>query len=705
MENSFEKEQSRQNNLIKYGIAPQVIAKLKKLGIETLEDLIFHLPFRYEDYSKVVKIAKVKLGQNVTLKGQILQIATRRTFRRKMIITEALIGDDTGAIKAVWFNQPFLTKTFKKNLKVSLAGKVLINESGDFMLSNPLIELQDQNIQTGRIIPVYPETFGLTSKWFRQKILALKKYINSIKDYLSSELLNQFSLLNLTEALKQIHFPKNFQEIEKARERLIFEQIFPIQLKVLSEKKLQENEKSFKIMISEQEKESIINKLNFNLTSDQRKAFEEILADFQKGFPMNRLLEGDVGTGKTLVAILAAWVIALKKFQAAILAPTETLAIQHFENFHKIISDNQINIALLTSSSAKLSHTQEGLIFAGERTISLLDKESLINKIKSGETQIVIGTHALIEAKVGFKDLALVVVDEQHRFGVKQRSHLLTSINQNIRPHLLSMTATPIPRTLALTLYSNLSLSILREFPKGKRDVLTKVVPEAKREKMYNFIKKQVKLGQQVFFVCPLIEESEILQSKAAVAEFEKLKKIFKGIDIGLVHGRLKSAEKEKVIKDFSSGKLKILVATPVIEVGIDIPNASIMVIEGAERFGLAQIHQLRGRIGRKGQKSYCFLLTDSSAKNTRKRLLALEKINDGFQLAEIDLKIRGPGQFIGVMQSGQADLTMENLDNIALIKKALTVASYIHNKDPELKNFPQLKEKLALFNQRAHLE
>lgn len=693
------------SELVNYGIAPQVIPKLKRLGIESLQDLIFHLPFRYEDYSKIVKIAKIKADQNVTLKGKILQIATRRTFRRHMLLTEALIEDDTGAIRAIWFNQPFLTKSFKKNSLVSLAGKISIDEKGEFIVSNPIIEFEGKNIQTGRIAPVYPETYGLSSKWFRQKIQNFKNYIEGIKDYFSSDLLKKFSLLNLPLSLKQIHFPRNFQEIEKARERLIFEQIFPIQWKVLNEKKLQENEKAIILEIEEQKKQEILNKLNFNLTIDQQQSLNEILTDFKKGYPMNRLLEGDVGTGKTLVALLAAWFSAAKGYQAAILAPTETLAIQHFENFHHIIKNNAINIALLTGACSKLSHSQEGLIFSGERTISALEKEFLVNKIKGGEIQIIIGTHALIEEKVSFSNLALVVVDEQHRFGVKQRSHLLINKNQKIKPHLLSMTATPIPRTLALTLYSNLSLSILRQFPKGKRIVLTKFVPQAKRKKMYDFIKEQIIQGGQAFFVCPLIEESEILQSKAATVEFNKLKKVFKGIEVSLVHGRLKSAEKDKVIKDFAQGKSKILVATPVIEVGIDIPNASIMVIEGAERFGLAQIHQLRGRIGRKGQKSYCFLLTDSSAKNTRRRLLALEKMDDGFKLAEIDLRIRGPGQFIGVMQSGQADLTMENLDNIALIKKAVEVARYINEIDPELKKFPLLKEKMARFNQRAHLE
>lgn len=698
-------KQLNNNNLLKHGIAPQVIAKLKRLGIETFEDLIFHTPFRYEDYSKVVKINKAQPEQNITLEGKILQINTRRTFRRRMLLTEAIIGDDSGAIKTVWFNQPFLTKSFKKNSLVSVAGKVAIDEKGNFILSNPMIEPAGKNIQTGRIVPIYPETYGLTSKWFRQKIQTFKKYIATFPDYLPKNLLNKFSLLSLSEALTKVHFPSNFQDIEKARERLVFEQIFPIQWKVLNEKKIQQNEKSIVLNLNLLEKQQLINKLPFNLTLDQQKAFEEILSDFQKGFPMNRLLEGDVGTGKTLVALLAAWAVASKNFQTALLAPTETLAIQHFENFHKTLSDKQINIALLTGSAAKLSQAEESLIFSEGRTVSLVQKESLINKIRSGEIHIVIGTHALIEQKVAFNNLALVIIDEQHRFGVKQRAHLLINKNQSIRPHLLSMTATPIPRTLALTLYSNLSLSILRQFPKGKRKVLTKVVPEAKRQKMYDFLKEKIASGEQIFFVCPLIEESEILQSKAATEEFEKLKKIFKGVEIGLVHGRLKSVEKDKAIKDFAAGKTKILVATPVIEVGIDIPNASIMIIEGAERFGLAQIHQLRGRIGRKGQKSYCFLLTDSTSKNTRKRLTALEKIDDGFKLAEIDLRIRGPGQFIGVMQSGEADLTMENLDNIALIKKAVAVAQYLHQIDPELNNFPLLKEKLARFNQRAHLE
>ncbi len=699
-----------QNELLNFGIAPQVVSKLKKLGIETLQDLIFHLPFRYEDYSKIVKINKVKTDQNVTLKGKILQIGTRRTFRKKMLLTEAIISDDTGALKVVWFNQPFLTKSFKKNTLVSLAGKITLDERGEFIMSNPIIEVEGKNVQTGRIVPVYPETYGLTSKWFRQKIQSLRSYIQNLKDYFPNDILKKFSLLPLPEALLKIHFPKNFQEIEKAKERLIFEQIFPIQFKVLIEKKIQENERAMVLKIEEHKIKEILNSLDFKLTDDQLKAFNDILADLKKGYPMNRLLEGDVGTGKTLVAILSSWFVALKGFQVAILAPTETLAIQHFENFHKIIKDDFINIALLTSSFSKLSHTQEGLIFAGIKTISTLGKDSLINKIKDGGIQIVIGTHSLIEQKVNFNNLALVVVDEQHRFGVRQRSYLLINSyqknsHQKIRPHLLSMTATPIPRTLALTLYSNLSLSILSQFPMGKREVLTKVVPQAKRKKMYDFIKKEISKGAQVFFVCPLIEESEILQSKAATTEFNKLKKIFKGIEIGLVHGRLKAAEKDRIIKDFEQGKLKILVATPVIEVGIDIPNASIMVIEGAERFGLAQIHQLRGRVGRKGQKSYCFLLTDSTAKNTHRRLAALEKINDGFKLAEIDLRIRGPGQFIGVMQSGEADLAMENLDNIALIKKSIKVARYINEIDPELQKFPLLKEKISQFNQRAHLE
>jgi len=672
-------------------VGTQYQKKLKKLGIKTVGDLLFHFPHRYEDFSNFIPISKAKLRETVSLQGKILNIENTRTWKKRMILTQAIVEDNSGTIKVIWFNQPYLINVLKKGDFISLSGKVALGKEGIY-LSSPAYEkllMSDFNrlelSHTGRLVPVYPETEGLSSRWLRIIIRPfLIQLKNKVKDTLPEKIRVGQQLLQIEKALWQIHFPDSMKLAKKARERFSFEELLTIQLLVLSERLRLAKEKAVKIPLKLDLIKDFVKKLPFKLTDAQKKASWQILKDLEKERPMNRLLEGDVGSGKTVVATMAGLNVVKSGYQVALMAPTEILAKQHFKTLKELLKNFNLKIGLLTGE---------------EKT--------------KGETDILIGTHALIQEGVKFKKLALVILDEQHRFGVKQRAKLCQ--NTLAIPHLLSMTATPIPRTLALTIYGDLDLSLLDELPKGRKKIITKIIPPKEREKTYDFIRKEVRSGRQVFVICPRIEAKNNKQRtkniswaevKAVKEEYDKLSKIiFPDLKIGQLHGKMKPEEKEKIMRDFKNKKISLLVSTSVVEVGIDVPNATVMMIEGAERFGLSQLHQFRGRVGRGEHQSCCFLFTDSPAKKTWQRLKALITSENGFALAEKDLEIRGPGEIFGKSQWGIPDLVMNSLKDIFLVEKVKRTAKEILEEDPELKRYPLLKEKLTQFRQRVHLE
>lgn len=704
-------------------ILPAYQKRLSKLGIKTLRDLFLHFPHRYQDLSAIKPIGELKLNEVATIQGKIVDIKNIRTWKKRIAITEAHIQDDSGLIKAVWFNQPYLANTLKENYLVSISGKVGLDK--DIYLSNPAYErLTDQDLRhTGRLIPVYPETSGLTSRYLRYLIHLFRPTINQIAEWLPPTTIKAQKLLDLQTALRQIHFPDSTKTLAQAKRRLAFNELFLIQLFALQQKIKWQKSRSPQIVFRQNLIKNFVDQLPFKLTDAQRRSAWEIFQDMQQPRPMNRLLEGDVGSGKTIVAAMAALQVIQTGWQVAFMAPTEILAQQHFQEITKILKSYNFPVGLLTGSEAKICLKNK---------IARIQPKEFLRQIKNGQIKIVIGTHALIQDRVRFKNLALVIVDEQHRFGVEQRAALQKNVSQmddgspTTFPHLLSMTATPIPRTLALTLYGDLDLSLLDEMPKGRQEIITRIVPPTSRAKAYDFIRQQIKKGRQAFVICPRIEISDknlviseqpeknlityhsslITDVKAVKEEYEKLSKnIFPDLKLAMLHGKLKSKEKEKIMANFAAGQTDILVSTSVVEVGIDVPNASIMMIEGADRFGLAQLHQFRGRVGRGPHQSYCLLFTESSSKSTQARLKALTACRNGFELAEKDLQLRGPGEFFGTNQWGLPDLTMASLTDVELIKEARQEAIKILKTDYPLKNYPALCKKLANFQKLVHLE
>ena len=689
-------------------VGPTYLKRLKQLKIKNIRDLLFHFPHRYDDFRQIVSISQLKEGQKATIKGEIVEIKNIRLFHKRMVLTEALVKDKSGTIKVVWFNQPYLTQTLKKGKIVNFSGKLSFVKK-TLCLSNPVHEIAQtkETTHTGRLVPIYHETAGLSSRYLRYLIKPLLPLINQITDFLPEPIKRQFKLVSLSQAIKQIHFPNNHQSAQAARQRLAFDELFLIQLITLKQKQKLAQEKALTIPFNQKLIKSFVKDLPFKLTNNQRIAAWQIFQDLAKKKPMNRLLNGDVGSGKTVVAIMAGLEIAKAGYQVALMAPTEILAKQHFHTFKDFLKKSNLKIALLTRTEAQglsLKGRPQGTVPKGQS----LSRPRLKKEIMEGKIDIVIGTHALIQENLKFKNLALAVVDEQHRFGVAQRANLQKKIYQvedglSTIPHLLSMTATPIPRTLTLTIYGDLDISILKEMPQGRQKIITEIVVPADRQKIYNFTKKQVKQKKQVFVICPLIDESEKLEVKSVTQEYEKLsQKVFPQLKIALLHGKLKPKEKEEIMKKFKEGKTDILVSTSVVEVGIDVPQATVMIIEGADRFGLAQLHQFRGRIGRGTAQSYCFLFTDSVAKKTYQRLKAVLKAKDGFELAEKDLKIRGPGDFSGTRQWGLPDLAMASLNDLELIQKSRLAASIVLENN--LFN-PTLEKKLKEFQKIIHLE
>jgi len=679
--------------------------RLKKLGIKNVRDLLFHFPHRYENFSKIIPISEVKLNETCCIKGKILEIENTRTWKRRMILTQAVVGDKSGAIKVVWFNQPYLINALKAGNSVCLAGKVSLEKGKrtGLYLSNPAYEKINGEIDlihTGRLVPVYPETEGLSSKWLRYILQPLLIEVkNKIKDPLPEKVRENHRLLFLKKAIWQIHFPDSLNLAREAKKRFSFEDLFYLSLSVLKERVKLAKEKARACPLNLKLVKNFVESLPFQLTAAQKESAWQILKDLARPQPMNRLLEGDVGSGKTVVGVMAALNVIKAGYQVALMAPTEILAKQHFQNITTFLKKFNLKIGLLTGKEDKLNQKK-------------ISRKNLLEKIKKGEIDFLIGTHALIQERVKFKKLALIILDEQHRFGVEQRAKL--SQQKEFIPHLLSMTATPIPRTLSLTLYGDLDLSLIKELPKGRKKIITKVVSPNKRRAAYDFIRKQVKIGRQIFVICPRIEPSEAknkktvtwAEVKAVKEEYEKLSKIiFPDLKVNYLHGKMKAEEKEKIMKKFKDKKIDILISTSVVEVGIDIPSATVMMIEGAERFGLAQLHQFRGRVGRSEHQSFCFLFTDSPAKKTHQRLKALISSENGFELSEKDLEIRGPGDFSGARQWGIPDLAMASLKDIFLVQSSKQAAKETLKEDPELKKYPLLRKRLEEFRERIHLE
>jgi len=680
-------------------VGKTVAQQMGKLEIKTAEDLLTHYPFRYDDYSKILSIKDLKTKGSGTVKAKINLIANHRSPHKKMVITEAIISDQTDSLKVIWFNQSFLTKTLKSGKRVYLAGKIDYDKYYGLQLTNPSYELckDESPIHTGRLVPIYPSTVRLSQKQIRFLVRQILPLIQEIPDWLPREIKTKYNLTSLSFALEQIHFPQNQLWLEKAIHRLKFDELFLIQAQNQLIRQKIKNREAFLIKFKLKETKKFVQNLAFKLTEAQRKTSWEIINDIEKNSPMNRLLEGDVGSGKTIVAIIAILNAILNKHQVAYMAPTEILAEQHFKNITELFKNYPFQIALLTREKKQTNKQKD------------IKKIELLKQLASGKINLIIGTHALIQEKIKLKRLSLAIIDEQHRFGVAQRAKLINQSGEQKpkAPHFLSMTATPIPRSVALTLYGDLDLSIIDQIPPGRKKIITKIVKPNETKQTYQFVKKEISAGRQAFIICPLIDPSDKLGVKSVKEEYEKLsKKVFPDLKIALLHGKLKSEQKEKIMRDFNRNKINILVSTTVVEVGIDVPNASIIIIEGAERFGLAQLYQLRGRIGRSQNQSYCFLFPENEGEKVRKRLRALLQAKNGFELAEKDLELRGPGEIFSTEQSGfSTNLKIARLSDIKTIKETREVAKLIFEKDFDFKKYPLLEKKINESIKITHLE
>ena len=680
--------------------------RLKNLGLLTVRDLLFHFPARYEDFSQIYNIADLIPNQEATVRARVDEIDGRRAFRRNLYIVEALLSDDTGSIRAVWFNQPYIRNILQPGLVFNFSGKVAQARTGEIHLASPTYEAagSGETKHTARIVPVYPETRGLTSKGLRFMVKPILDEVRPLPDPIPADILARNGLPDTMTALRSVHFPATLDEAALAKRRFAFDDLLYLQIFNLGQKIALADQKAPSIPLDLPFIKDLLGHLPFQLTPSQKQSLWEILKDLEAVRPMNRLLQGDVGSGKTVIAAIAALSAAHAGYQAALMAPTEILARQHYLTFRKFFPEHEGGVALVTASDRRL--------YFGHDLETSIAKEKMFAEIRSGRVGIVIGTQALIQKGVGFKDLALVIVDEQHRFGVKQRAAIGDGAGET--PHFLSMSATPIPRTLSLTLFGDLDLSLISEMPQDRKPVITKAVGAAERAKTYAFIRGEVKAGRQVFVVCPRIEpkpeetasEIQKLEMRSVKEEYEKLKtKVFPELNIEMLHGKLKAAEKENVMRNFADGKTDILVTTAVIEVGVDVPNATVMLIEGADRFGLAQLYQFRGRVGRGAHQSYCFLMTESDAKTIGGRIKAIVAAKNGFELAERDLKMRGPGEFLGSAQTGMPDLAMKAIQNPDLVKEAREDAAAILKNDRELTRHPLLKKEMARFASRIHPE
>ncbi len=625
------------------GVGEKTAAALEAAGLKTVYDLVTFLPRTYEDYAQIIPISSIKPGK-VTLKVKIKNLATKRV-RRGMHITEAALVDDTGKVAAIWFNQPYRADQLRKFDGEWLVSGEFGLQGKKYQLTNPSVEqTSKKHVNVGRIVPIYPAVGGLKSHVVRKILVELRPFITMLPETLPDKLIKHEKLISYAESLEKLHFPESQEDIVKSRARIGFEELFALILASRLNKIANTQLRGWHIPFNEKHARDFVARLPFQLTKAQKVAVWQIAQSFGQEHPMNRLLQGDVGSGKTVVAGMAASLAAQEGFQTALMAPTEILATQHAETLQKLLSPFSITVGLLTGS------------------VKPAAKKQLYKAIKLGDVQIIVGTHALIQDKVSFQKLGFVVIDEQHRFGVLQRQKLLEK--SKYLPHLLSMTATPIPRSLTLTVYGELDISILNEMPKGRQAIKTSIVSPNSRDAMYKKVETEIQAGRQVYVVCPLIDDKPGSEKRSVEAEYKKLKKTtFTSHRIGLLHGQLSSDEKQKVMEDFANHRIDILVSTTVIEVGVDVPNATVMILENADQFGLAQAHQLRGRVGRGAHQSYCYLVSSNSLRPTR-RLRELERSQDGFYLSEVDLKLRGPGQIYGRAQHGQLSLNVADLSD-----------------------------------------
>ena len=662
------------------GVGQRRAALFGRLGIHLIRDALEYYPREYHDRSNLRKIAELQFGNTETFIAKVKDVSVRKLSNNLNLLT-ARLQDETGFIDATWFSRGFVRRDLEPGMEIIVTGKV-----GQFLgklkLESPEYEHLDKSLlHSGRIVPIYRSTEGLNNKLLRSVIHDIVAYHSvCIEDHLPQHLIDELSLLDLGDALYQIHFPDSWDQLESARRRLAFDEFLEIQLGALMKQAVRRRSKgAIALDVRKPQIGEFLTNLPFRLTGAQERVIQEIMHDLESDVPMNRLLQGDVGSGKTVVAASALITAFANGYQGAIMAPTEILAEQHYKGISRLVSvlgEDAPKVSLLTGS------------------IKGKERDDLYQAVEQGEIDILIGTHALIQEGVRFNNLAVCVVDEQHRFGVEQRAALRA---KGVNPHLLVMTATPIPRSLALTIYGDLDLSVLDEMPPGRQPIQTFALTPEQRSWAYNFLREEVERGRQAYIICPLVEESEKIEAKAAIEEYERLQKyVFPDLRLGLLHGRMKPREKDEVMERFRLGELQVLVSTAVVEVGIDVPNATVMLIEGADRFGLAQLHQFRGRVGRGTEKSYCLLLSDSPSEDARKRLEIVQECSDGFVLAEEDLKMRGPGEFYGIRQSGQINLKVAKLSDFGLLEETRKIAAELLEDDPDLRHYPKLRSRVV---------
>ena len=671
------------------GVGPKRSETLRRLGIHTIYDMLYYFPRDYKDRTRIQKISEAKLGGEITIQGKVLGVNSR-VARNRMHILEVFVGDETGTVAATWFNQPFLTKKFRIGDILFLHGKVGAYKY--LQLLSPEFEIiseDEVNVKGGEIIPVYPLTESISHIYFRK---IMRGAVNSFSDYieeiLPEKVIRRNQLVPLKSALKDIHFPKSFDCLKDAKYRLVYNELFILEIAMALRSRCIKEERGISFRVGTNVDSHIRKLIPFNLTGAQERVINEIKEDMRSDKPMNRLLQGDVGSGKTVVAIYAVLVAIANGYQTALMAPTEILAEQHYQTIQKYLANSHVRACLLTGKT----NTRQ--------------RKSELQQIADGNINLVVGTHALIEEAVNFKQLGLVVVDEQHKFGVVQRLKLK---EKGTCPDMLIMTATPIPRTLSLTVFGDLDISVIDEMPPGRTPIKTMLVPKDDEKEAYNFIQSEIKKGRQAFIVYPLVEESKVFDLKSATAEAKRLQnEVFPALKIGLLHGQMKPAEKEKAMSDFKERQYDVLVSTIIIEVGIDVTNATIMVVEHAERFGLSQLHQLRGRVGRGSEQSHCLLFGDPKTPEARERLKIMTKTNDGFKIAEMDFRLRGPGEFFGTRQHGLPELKISDLlRDFSILKQVRKDAFEIVAEDTHLASQAHLKIKqkiIETFKDRLEL-